>query len=199
MPAAPSGRGTWWVLVPIRLMCDQRWDRSVSLSPHSTSALAQPRPYEPGRPRKRPQGAQEPAGRRELENVPRVWRQQQQAGRAAGSRAQLPGHAQQQGSGYAILCPRMPSWDIQTMQSCASPSWVHARLGHAAPSVPCQGKPCPAGSCLANLAHAVPKAALCQAMPWNTELSSAQPRHTTAGPGCAKLSSAPSSEWPCQA
>lgn len=72
-------------------------DGSVSLSPHGTSALAQPCPHAPGRSGKRPQGTWEPVGRRELENVPRVWQQQQQAGRAAGSHAQLPGRAQLHG------------------------------------------------------------------------------------------------------
>lgn len=181
MPADTPGCGTWWVLVPTRLM----YDGSVSLSPHSMSALALPCPYELGSPGKRPQGAQEPAGRRELENVPRVW-QQQQAERAAGSHAQLPGYAQLLG---VRLCHTMsqdaqPGWahpchaklcPAQAVPSLAMPSWVHARLGCAAPNVLCQCKPCPGGSRLANLAHVVPKAALCQAMPWNTELSSATP------------------------
>lgn len=167
MPAAPPGRGTWWVLVPIRLMCDLRWDCSVSLSPHSTSALPQPRPYEPGRPRKRPQGAQEPAGRRELENVPRVW-QQQQAGRAAGSRAQLPGHAQLHG---VRLCHTV-SQDAQLGHP------HHAEL--CQPRL-CQALPCQAGSmqglvmlhpvCRAKASHAQPGHAwltwsmLCQRLP----------------------------------
>lgn len=177
MPVAPPGRGTWWVLVPIRLMCDQRWDCSVSLSLPARLPWPNHAPVNQADPEK---GPREHRNQREEES----WKMspgsgsssrqgEQQAGRAAGSRAQLPGHAQLH---WVRLCHTV-SQDAQL----GHPHHAELCLAELCQPRLCQALPCQAGSmqglvmlhpvCRARASHTQPGHAwltwpmLCQRLP----------------------------------